>query len=50
MSTLSIIFNSNSDTDYSVQSIGQDKVGAVWHEKWLTGSEATEAVVQQLLQ
>lgn len=36
-------------TTGTVQSIGNDKVGSVWHEKWLTGTGATQAITQELL-
>jgi len=50
MQTLTMVSDTASPTGYYVQSVGQDKEGSIWHEKWLTGNDASQAVVQQLLQ
>lgn len=47
--TLSIISSDETDTGYTVQSSGVDKIGSIWHEKMLTGSEATADLVEELL-
>jgi hypothetical protein len=47
--TLSVVANGSSSTGYFVQSVGMDKVGSVWNDSMLTGSDATAAIVQQMI-
>ena len=46
---LSIIENDESPTGYYIQSHGYDKVGSIWHEKLFSGTDATEDLVQSLM-
>ena len=47
--TLSVISDANSPTGYYVQSHDIEKVGTVWNEKILTGSDATQTLIQGIL-
>lgn len=46
VNTLSII---NTQDGYRVQSIGMDKEGAVWYEKLFTGSDASNTLIEDIL-
>jgi hypothetical protein len=46
---LSMIADANSQTGYSIQSNGTDKVGAIWYEKIYTGMDVTASLVESIL-